>query len=371
MSPDEARIAGIPLVSQRSAEQLSDRELTDYREYKRDLLTWLSRVGKHPKQGEGYADSTVRQVSYKLDVFYRWLWAERERYTTHATLEDADAYMKTVAYSDATASHKETVQKCLKRLFKFRRYERGETIEWDPEHSFTPDQTQPRDFLTIEERRAIREVALEYGSVPSYNSLSPAERDRWKSHLAQRFDKPKSSIGPADFERANGWKIPSLVWTSLDAGLRPIEVSRAKVYWVDVENRLLRIPKEESSKNVDNWSVALTDRTGAALEKWLAERDQYGRYDETDALWVTREGNPYGKQSLRRLLHRLCDVADIDIDGRQMSWYTIRHSVGTYLTREEDLAAAKAQLRHRSAQTTMKYDQVPVEDRQDALDRMG
>ena len=54
-----------------------------------------------------------------------------------------------------------------------------------------------------------------------------------------------------------------------------------------------------------------------------------------------------------------------------MSWYTIRHSVGTHMTREEDLAAAQAQLRHQSPETTMKYDQTPVEDRRDALDRMG
>lgn len=38
--------------------------------------------------------------------------------------------------------------------------------------------------------------------------------------------------------------------------------------------------------------------------------------------------------------------------------------------REEDLAAAQSQLRHKSPRTTMRYDQTPVEDRQDALDRM-
>lgn len=54
-----------------------------------------------------------------------------------------------------------------------------------------------------------------------------------------------------------------------------------------------------------------------------------------------------------------------------MSWYTIRHSIGTYMTREEDLAAAKAQLRHKIPKTTMRYDQAPVEDRRDALNRMG
>ena len=54
-----------------------------------------------------------------------------------------------------------------------------------------------------------------------------------------------------------------------------------------------------------------------------------------------------------------------------MSWYSIRHSTGTYITHEEDLAAAQAQLRHESPETTMKYDQAPVEDRQNALDRTG
>lgn len=54
-----------------------------------------------------------------------------------------------------------------------------------------------------------------------------------------------------------------------------------------------------------------------------------------------------------------------------MSGYAIRHSVETYMTREEDLAAAQMELRHESPETTMKYDQTPVEDRRDAIDRMG
>ena len=41
------------------------------------------------------------------------------------------------------------------------------------------------------------------------------------------------------------------------------------------------------------------------------------------------------------------------------------------MTKERGLAAAKAQLRHSNPMTTMKYDQVPVEDRREALDKMG
>jgi site-specific recombinase XerD len=94
-------------------------------------------------------------------------------------------------------------------------------------------------------------------------------------------------------------------------------------------------------------------------------------YDGTDTLWLTREGNTYSSPSLNYVLERLCEKAGIPTQGRKMSWYSIRHSVGTYMTREEDLAAAQAQLRHKSETTTMKYDQTPPEDRKDALDRMG
>lgn len=94
-------------------------------------------------------------------------------------------------------------------------------------------------------------------------------------------------------------------------------------------------------------------------------------YESLESFWLTREGNPYQSQSLRRLLHNLCDIAGIRTKNRKMSWYALRHSVGTSMTHERDFTATKAQLRHKSEQTTMKYDNVPVEHRRDALERMG
>jgi integrase len=54
-----------------------------------------------------------------------------------------------------------------------------------------------------------------------------------------------------------------------------------------------------------------------------------------------------------------------------MSWYTIHHSVGTYMARAEDLAAAASQLRHKNPEMTVKYEQAPLNDRRNALDQMG
>ena len=60
---------------------------------------------------------------------------------------------------------------------------------------------------------------------------------------------------------------------TLDAGLRPVGIERARTRWTDVSNNVLRIPKEESSKNKDNRTVTLTDRTITALSRWLDERE--------------------------------------------------------------------------------------------------
>ena len=365
-------LSDFPLVTGTSESYLAKRQVIDYESERRECLEWLLRVGKNPRQREGYAEGTVKPRSYRMDRFYRFVWIDLENgYTTNLTHDHADAFMEYLAQRDVSGAHKRNCVKSLKMLYNWFHHERGLT-QWEPDFNFSRDDaSNPRDYLTREERGRIRNAALEYGSVPSYNNLSPEERDRWKQYLAQRFEKPKSAVTKEDWDRANGWKIPSLVMVSLDTGLRPIEVERSRTSWIDTANGVLRIPKEQSSKNRDHWVVGLRDRTADALQRWYTQRSNYKSYDDSDAIWLTRQGNAYNKFSLRTLLHRLCDVAGIDTEHRQMSWYTIRHSVGTYLTREEDLAAAQAQLRHRSPQTTMKYDQVPVEDRKKALERMG
>lgn len=361
-------IAGIKLLLEPTRERLSERQQVDYANHREDLIEWLLHFGKDPEKVDGYAHETVKSTAQRLDRFYRWVWDEYEGYTTEITHEYADAFMRELARRDESDYSRNNTQSTI----KWQKHERGGEL-WEPEIVFTEPQgtTQPRDFLTREERSKIREAALEYGSISSYSDLTPEECDRWKGYLAQRLSKRKTDVSSDDWKKANSWKFPSLVWSSLDAGLRPIEVERAKTTWVDTENAVLRIPRAESSKNEGNWTVSLPGRTANALDRWLTEREHYDLYDETDALWLTRFGNPYNRSSLRRVLLKLFEIAGIPSENRQVSWYTIRHSVGTYLTQEADLAATQTQLRHKSPETTMRYDQTPVEDRRDALDRMG
>jgi site-specific recombinase XerD len=337
---EEHRIKGIPLVPGPSREKLNAKQLEDYRIHREQFIKWLLHLGKDPDRARGFSQGTCRRTAYRIDLFYRWVW-EDEGYTVSVTPDHADEYIQEEAYTDKSVSHKSKTLSSLKRLFKWRHHEFGDD-RWEPDITFTSSGgNSPRDFFTMEERKKLRQAALEYDSVPNYGDLAPEERGRWKAHIAQKLGKPKSEVTPDDWEEVNSWKITSMVCVSLDVGLRPKEVERATVSWVDLDNGLLRIPHEESTKNRDNWTPVLTDRTVRFLDQWLQERETRSKYDGRDALWLTREANPYQSQSLRYVLQKLCDMAGIETRNRQISWYTIRHSVGTGMAHERGLKAVK------------------------------
>lgn len=205
----------IRVVTEPSCDYLNERQVLDYRTTRENCLEWLLTFGKNPEKVEGYAETTVGGRAARMDYFYRWVWEEEGRYIATPTQDQADAFLKQLAYEDRSNADRAQYQKALQMLYKWRHHEDGED-EYDPALNFYSDDgaTQPRDYLTRDERTLVREAALKYGSVPAYNDLSPEQRDHWKAYLAQRFEKPKSEVSPTDWERANGWKIPSLVSTT-------------------------------------------------------------------------------------------------------------------------------------------------------------
>ena len=323
----------IKIVPTKCEDYLTEKERSDYRQYRKTFLTYLLRQAKNPQKAEGYSPYSVQMTANRVGRFDHWVWKKKNGYTIPPTEKDAQDFMEEVAFRDVTEATKGKIMEALLRYSRWLSNHQGRE-EWEFDWAFQSGggNNGPRDFLTEEERQKVRRGALELG---------------------------------------DGWKRTSILWTALDAGLRPVEVGRATTGWVDVENELLRIPREESSKNEGNWKVGLTPRTANALESWLEEREDKPKYDDTDALWLTRSGNQYGGNQLSRMLRSVCDNVGIEYEDRSMSFYAIRHSVGTYMTKERDLAATKAQLRHNDVKTTMKYDAVPVEDRQEALEKMG
>jgi len=363
-------INGIPIATKQTVEQLDHRQLLDYEHIRTQFIEWMLTFGTDPQSVEGYSETTARSRADKHDQFCRWVWGEEGKYTMNLTHDHADGYMKHLAFSDLAASSRPTYQKAVKAYFRWREHEFG-ADQWEPERSFSyrADVTKPKDFITKEERKLLREAALEYGSVPNYHSVTPAERRDWKEYLARRFEKPLDQIGKEDWERANGWKYPSLIWTALDTGLRPIEVKRATVQWVDTDRQLLCIPRE-ASKNDEAWETALTSRTTMALREWIRQRDNYPRYEGRDKLWLTKYGNPYDSNNLSNLVQRLCEIADISTENRDVTFYSIRRGVITSMIEEGDLSAAQQQARHKDPRSTMRYNQPTADRRRNVLNKL-
>lgn len=365
------KIKGLTLIPEGTESYLNQRQIEDYKRHRRKFLTWCLTQGKQPEISDGYSLSTMKVRHYRVNTFYTWVWDERG-YTTNLTHEDADSYLRQVALRDCEPTTRAHIHKSLKTLYRWREHQFGED-SWEPKLTFTSNggSATSRDYLTQEERVRIREAALEYGSIPNYNSCTPSERDRYKGLLAGRFGIPKEEVGLEHWERANGWKIPSLVFTSLDTGLRPIEVERATVDWVDTDACVLRIPKEESVKGDHAWDPVISTRTADVLDRWLEQRQAMPMYDDTETLWLTTKANPYNTRSLSYLIDQLCDVAGISTENRQVTWYSIRRGLATGLIDEADLSTAKEQLRHKSITSTIRYDQSPPERRRDALDKLN
>lgn len=357
---------GFRTVAKETVEDLAEhhvRARVDYERWKQDFLEWLHYEGKDPERLRGYAESTVRMTSYKTDRVMRWLWNERG-YTTELTPEDADALMRELGrYTASGDANLLNYVKTIKRIFAYYNYEKGKNYEWDCKLKLHEPEITNRDYFKKEEFRPLYEAALEYGTVKHYHSCSVGERDRVKAHLAQRFEMPKDEVGEAEFDRANSFKIPSLVSVSLDCGLRPVEVKRAKVSWVNLDDATLDIPREDSSKNENNWKCVLSSNSMRALELWLEERASYEKYDGSDALWLNKRGKPYRSSSLNPILRSLIEAGGIRPAGRDLSWYSIRHGVATVWADDESIHDAREQLRHKKYETTLRYVHAGTETR--------
>lgn len=366
-----------PYVPQISEEVLNHRQQIDYNDHRRALIEWLDTRGKDPEKYAGYSEQVVSNYAYRIDKFYRWVWTEYGQYTTQITHEHADEYIEAFAKDELrkenggkySGSHKRKTANAIEAMFEWRVRERGGE-PWSPDVTFSEGPVNQADPFNKQEQRMLREAALQLDTIPAYNDLSPDERDRWKAHIAQKLGKSKSNVSPDDWDRLNkSWELPSLVLTALDTGMRPVGVERANVDWLQLDDGAIKVPAEEIIKDGANTKMVLREETVNALRRWKEERENYSKYDDSDAVWLNRKGNRYNSDTLNYLLDKLCDEAGISQKNRKITWYSIRRTVGTYLIAEGSLAEAQAQLRHKKPTSTMRYAESPPEERRETLNQ--
>jgi integrase len=200
--------------------------------------------------------------------------------------------------------------------------------------------------------------------------VSPEERDRWKAYLSQILGKPKAAITLEDWdERRKSWKIPSLISTTLDCGWRACMVGRLSTSLIDLDRGQIDISPQIAVKNNKNWTAELSDRSIQMISRWLEQRSNQTKYDESDKIWLNRKGNDYNSRNLNDLLSNLIEEADISTRGRQITWHSIRHSTGMYVySKTKDLGMVAEILRHASIESARQYAHPTPESKKNVIE---
>lgn len=86
-------ITAVALIPDGTESYLNQRQREDYKDHREDSLPWCLTQGKEPETNTGYSESTMKVRHYRVNNFHEWLWEGRE-YTTSATHDDADSYMR-------------------------------------------------------------------------------------------------------------------------------------------------------------------------------------------------------------------------------------------------------------------------------------
>lgn len=373
---EELPVAPVSEQNAEVLEQLAPLYVEAYHDFKETFLAWLQRTGKNVFKGTGYAEGTVKQTHYKLDRAFRWKWSHTGDLSTEFTPEEADTFCTYLVQQTPTDDNgvRDHI-KALKRYFKWRVEVEDDDIDWEYEHLDkldSVDDSKSIHYFKQWELSALYDAAIDYGSFPSYRSksITPEARDRLSAVLAQRFEKPKEEVGPDDWDRASSWKWPALIATSIDVAFRPIEVKRARTGWFNLRDDELVIPSGEASKSDEPWECVFSKRSVNALRRWFAEREALPKYEGTDAVWLTKYGNPYDTNSLNTMLPRLLERTEIEPNGRDLSWYAIRRGSATMWANNVGLEKAAAQLRHSKLETTQRYVKSETNQRRNAANEL-
>ena len=370
---------GVPEITEELAQQVGE-ESPEVRAVYAEFYNWMRSKGKHHRQQKGLAKATAENYVDRLDQIHRemlTLFEVDDRVMISA--EDADEFLLLLARDTVTRrdgepfaeSAKRKLSNALRKYFEWRYYEKDLDFEWKPSINFSDGNHTNAAEFTYEEIGRIFEVAKSYGKLPSYYEISSEERDGINGLIAQRLGKPKEKVNREDWQKADqSSKIWSLTSAGYDAGLTPIEVSRATIDWYKPREQILKIPSESASKEREKEVVSLSDDSDEAMSKWIRERRQLEVYDGTNKLWLNREGNPYQSGSLCSLLRSLCDEAEIPTKDRPIRWYSLRHSVGRHMKSDGSLSQTNDQLRHQTYETTeTTYGNSAPEERRETLNK--
>ena len=160
-------------------------------------------------------------------------------------------------------------EKAIKLLFKYWTNTTDANIDWSYDRSLKSSYDSERAHFYPDELKRLYEASLGYNTIQT----DGVDTEKVTGLLARRFDKPSENITQEDMERANSWKIPSLIAATNDLGFRPKEIEIAEASWFYPDEELVRIPADKSVKSSSSWIWAChSEPPTPSGSGWWSER---------------------------------------------------------------------------------------------------
>jgi site-specific recombinase XerD len=148
-------------------------------------------------------------------------------------------------------------------------------------------------------------------------------------------------------------------------GLRVSEIVQIDINDLDLKNGKIKI----TGKGDRDYSVLVGDKLKQQILLWLDDRAKYFSQIESDALFVSQEGNRISARSITDLINKYTDVVD-----KHVTPHVMRHSCATNLYEKTgDIYLCAGQLHHKNVTTTQRYAELSNEKQKKAaniLDNM-
>jgi hypothetical protein len=88
---------------------------------------------------------------------------------------------------------------------------------------------------------------------------------------------------------------------------------------------------------------------------WLEDRECFEKYADVQNVWLTKYGNPYASHSVNYHWRKLRDAAGIEVGGRYLPYYSLRHTAGTNIGEQIGAAGAAGQLRQKDQRRRVEH----------------
>lgn len=151
-----------------------------------------------------------------------------------------------------------------------------------------------------------------------------------------------------------------------ELGLRVGEVFRLKLNDLDLQNSCLTVHGKGNRER----TLHLTGEMKKILGEWLSVRGAFHKSKETDALFISKKGNPISIRTIEDNFQKLWEKVEIKARFKATP-HTLRHSFATHLNEKEvDILVIQSLLGHNSPRSTQIYIHATEQKIREALERL-